>query len=80
MVHLAPSTEGVRVGIVVNKAVGIAVVRNRVKRRLREVTRERLSTLPGPCALVVRALPAAATATQAELAADFDRCLQRVQS
>jgi len=80
VLHLAPSEEGTRVGFVVSKAVGIAVVRNRVKRRLRQVTRERLETLPGSSLLVVRALPAAAGATQAQLAADFERCLERVQS
>jgi len=73
--------EGVlQIGFVVSKAVGNAVVRNRVKRRLRHVTRERLSTLPGSCMLVVRALPAAADASYAELGADLDRCLQRAQS
>ncbi len=62
----------------VSKAVGNAVIRNRVKRRLRHLCREQLSELPGSGALVVRALPAAATASSAELRADLVRCLQRV--
>ena len=66
------------VGFVVSKAVGNAVVRNRVKRRLRHLARERLSTLPGPVVLVVRALPAAAEASGAQLRDDLDRCLARV--
>ena len=85
MVHLdvQPSGRPARVGFVVSKAVGNAVVRNRVKRRLRHLTREQLpalAVLPGSAVLVVRALPASATASQAELHADLLRCLTRVAS
>ena len=45
-------------GFVVSKAVGNAVVRNRVQRRLRHLAREHLASLPGSAVLVVRALPA----------------------
>lgn len=38
--------EGPRLGLAVPKAVGTAVVRNRMKRRLREVFRARLEELP----------------------------------
>ena len=68
-----------RVGFVVSKAVGHAATRNLVKRRLRHLARERVSSLPGSAVLVVRALPEAATAGYAELGADLDRCLQRVE-
>jgi ribonuclease P protein component len=67
------------VGFVVSRAVGSAVVRNRVKRRLRELMRGRLASLPGGCLLVVRAHPAAAGVRQAELAADLDLVLGRLQ-
>jgi ribonuclease P protein component len=67
-----------RAGFVVSKAVGPAVTRNLVKRRLRHHVRERVSSLPGSSLLVVRALPAAAAASYAELGAEFDRCLLRV--
>ncbi len=82
VVHLlvdAGETAGPRVGFVVSKAVGNAVVRNRVKRRLRHLAREHLSLLPGAAVLVVRALPAASTASSAELGADLTRCLARVE-
>lgn len=67
-----------RAGFVVSRSVGDAVTRNRVKRRLRHVVRERLVDLPDGARLVVRALPAAADATSKELAADLDSALARV--
>lgn len=61
-----------RAGFVVGRSVGIAVVRNKVRRRLRVLVREHLSSLPGGSLLVVRAHPQAATARQADLAAELD--------
>lgn len=61
-----------RVGFVVSKAVGKAVVRNKVRRRLRAAVRGYLPSLPGGSLLVVRAHPQAATARQADLAAELD--------
>lgn len=78
--HLALSGElgeRARVGFVVSKAVGNAVVRNRVKRRLRHASAERLGLLPDGALLVVRAQPPAASASYSELAGDLDRCLDR---
>lgn len=72
---LVPAGEGdspPRAGLVVSRSVGTAVVRNRVRRRLRVLVREYLSSLPGGSLLVVRAHPQAATARQADLAADLD--------
>ena len=73
-----PESTEPKVGFVVSRAVGSAVVRNLVKRRLRELMRERLARLPGGCLLVVRAHPAAAGASQANLAADLDLALERL--
>ena len=75
---VVPEDAGPKVGFVVSRAVGSAVVRNRVKRRLRELLRGRLACLPGGCLLVVRAHPAAAGASQADLAADLDLVLRRL--
>ncbi len=66
-----------RGGFVVSKAVGNAVTRNRVKRRLRHLVREQLDSLPAGAALVVRAAPSAASAGYAELREDLARCLKR---
>jgi ribonuclease P protein component len=77
-VGLVPEDASPKVGFVVSRAVGSAVVRNRVKRRLRELMRRRLASLPGGCLLVVRAHPAAAGARQADLAADLDLVLGRL--
>lgn len=77
VVHLTRTSldEPARVGFVVSRAVGSAVVRNRVKRRLRHLTRERLQALPPGTLAVVRANPPAATRSQDELARDLDGAL-----
>lgn len=64
-----------RAGLVVGKAVGNAVVRHQVSRRLRHVLRAHVHRLPAGSRLVVRALPAAATASSAALDADLARAL-----
>ena len=66
------------VGFVVSKAVGGAVERNRVKRRLRHLAHERLERLPAAAVLVIRALPAATTATYGGLGRDLDAALRRL--
>jgi len=85
VVHLAVSPSGLvaapgppRAGFVVSKAVGGAVVRNAVTRRLRALVHDRLDAMPPGSSMVVRALPAAASASYAELGADLDACLARL--
>jgi ribonuclease P protein component len=73
-----PVREPARVGFVVSRAVGSAVTRNRVKRRLRALVRGYLQLLPGGSLLVVRANAAAAHASQAGLAADLDLVISRL--
>ncbi|MBA0052816.1 ribonuclease P protein component [Streptomyces sp. AJS327] len=67
-----------RAGFVVSKAVGNAVVRNRVQRRLRHLLRDRLERLPAGSLVVVRALPAASEADHSALGRDLDAALQRL--
>lgn len=74
VVHLTTTTDPgpPAVGLVVSKAVGNAVTRNRVKRRLRALVTARLDGLPDGALVVVRAQPAAAGASSDELGRDLD--------
>ncbi|MGI8447898.1 MAG: ribonuclease P protein component [Streptosporangiaceae bacterium] len=66
------SQEPARAGFVVSRAVGGAVVRNKVRRRLRALMGGHMDSLPQGSLLVVRANPRAATARQSDLAAELD--------
>jgi ribonuclease P protein component len=75
-VHAARSALGIRVGFVVSRAVGGAVVRNRVKRRLRAAMAEQIVPLSqrergGSCDIVVRATAAAGAASFEDLRSDL---------
>ncbi|GHA22855.1 hypothetical protein GCM10010372_23680 [Streptomyces tauricus] len=72
------STPPTRAGFVVSKAVGGAVVRNKVKRRLRHLMRTRVARLTPGSLVVVRALPGAGDADHAQLARDLDAALERL--
>jgi ribonuclease P protein component len=78
LVRTGAAGEPARIGFVVSRAVGPAVTRNRVKRRLRELMRGYLQLLPGGSLLVVRANAAAAHASQPDLAADLDLVISRL--
>jgi ribonuclease P protein component len=69
---VCPADEPARVGFIVGRQVGPAVVRNRVRRRLRHLARGHLESLPRGSLLVLRANPRAATARQEDLAAELD--------
>ena len=75
-----PTPTAVRVGFVVSKAVGNAVTRNKVRRRLRHLVRARLADLPDGTLLVVRALPASASASFEALGTDLDAALAAARS
>ena len=66
------------VGFVVSSAVGGSVVRHRVTRQLRHIMWAKLDVVPSGSRIVVRALPASATATSVELEADVDKALKRL--
>lgn len=65
-----------RVGLVVSKAVGNAVTRTRVKRRLRAQMALLLPVLPVGTDVVIRANPPAADATSHELGGALRHCLR----
>ncbi|MGV0409000.1 ribonuclease P protein component [Corynebacterium resistens] len=70
-----------RIGLVVSKAVGNAVTRHAVSRRLRHVIGELLVEIEGSCppgtTIVLRALPRSATATYEEILKDVHSCIKR---
>ncbi|WES63605.1 ribonuclease P protein component [Microbacter sp. GSS18] len=66
-----------RFGFIVSRQVGSAVVRNTVRRRLKAVCAQSLPGVRAGNDIVIRALPAAATASFAELRDEVSRCLAR---
>jgi len=67
-----------RVGLVVSKAVGNAVVRNRTKRVLRALLSARIGRLPEGVDVVIRANAGLPGASVTVLAQDLDRILATV--
>jgi ribonuclease P protein component len=67
-----------RVGFVVSKAVGNAVVRNRTKRVLRALMRARISQVPDGVDVVVKANPELPGASRTLMVQDLDRLLATV--
>lgn len=67
-----------RVGFIVSKAVGNAVTRNLVKRRLRAISAELIDQLKGD--YVIRAHPKAAHSDYAELKDSVQTALQRIHA
>jgi ribonuclease P protein component len=68
-----------RLGMAVSKRVGRAVVRNRVKRLIRELFRQHKARLRPPCDVVFVARPRAAGASLNEYTQQFQTLLRRCQ-
>jgi len=78
VLYAAPNDLGrTRIGITVSSRVGNAVVRNKVRRRLREALRARFSRLAPGTDLLVIARPSAARAKWEELNAALDGVLRK---
>jgi uncharacterized protein len=65
-----------RAAFAVSKAVGNSVVRHRLTRQLRSAILPLLQQLPPGTDIVVRALPASASASYSQLVSDLQRCLR----
>jgi ribonuclease P protein component len=70
-----PSNEGPRFGFTTPRALGKAVVRNRLKRRLREMIRLRLSEFAPEWDVVINPRRAAFAAAPADLGRELDRLI-----
>jgi ribonuclease P protein component len=75
-----PDSDVVRFGFIVSKTVGIAIRRNRVRRRLKAVAYELLPQLTPGVDVVIRALPASAQAEWASLHEEVTRAVSRYTS
>ncbi len=78
-VHAFPNELGtLRLGLSVSKKVGNAVVRNSLRRRVREIFTSAAKSGDRELDLVVSARPAAREATFDELREEFDRALRKL--
>jgi len=78
VLYVAPNdADATRFGITVSRRVGKAVVRNKVRRRLREALRARLARMASSLDVLVIARPAAARATWSELNLAVDVLLRK---
>ncbi|MFE7798588.1 ribonuclease P protein component [Nocardia sp. NPDC057440] len=69
---------GPRFGLIVSKAVGSAVVRHRVARRLRHMCAKVTADVPAETDIVIRALPGAAEADSEELLRQLRGALRKL--
>lgn len=72
----ANGLEGSRFGVSVKKALGGAVVRNRIRRRIREVVRRNYSEIPTGWDIVIHPRASVAGAEFARLESELTRLLR----
>ncbi|MBQ4614401.1 MAG: ribonuclease P protein component [Akkermansia sp.] len=81
VLNTAPSLDGAgaysRFGIITTKRIGHAVVRNKLRRRMREILRAHAEPLSGGLFVVLVVRASAARATYQELEADFLHLMRR---
>ena len=75
--RLTGEPEGPRIGVVVSKQVGGAVVRNRVRRRIQAICARSLASIPSSDLIVVRVLPGAHEVSWDTLRAEIGDGLRR---
>lgn len=73
-------TEPIRLGLTVSRRCGGAVVRNRIRRRLREIFRQESPSLSAGWDIVLTARPAASDAPFHELRRQALECVARIRS
>ena len=76
MIFAKDHPEGRRFGLSVSRRVGKAVLRNRVKRRLRELIRKSESRFPPQKSYLLVARPGQGAATFQQLETDLERYLE----
>ena len=74
-----PATESPRIGITIPKAIGNAVVRNRIKRRLRALIARHITVLTLPIDVVLHPRRTAAEIEFSTLDADLAQIFARIQ-
>lgn len=86
--HMTPDSSqqdgSLRLGLVVSRKVGNSVVRNRVKRAIREAFRQTRAKLEATAPwnsidLIVLARPSASTCSGAQLKERLESCLKRIE-
>ena len=80
-IHALPNSVGrPRLGLSVSKKVGVAVKRNAVRRRMREIFRSAVPDLPGGIDIVVSSRAAAADADFEELKREFLAAMRKLNA
>ena len=78
VIFLAAAGDGPRVGFTTGKALGGAVVRNRIRRRLREAVRRHLRELKTPADVVFHPRKSALRAEFSQLEAEVTRAFAAI--